>query len=849
LTEKRSILKAAKFSYDPSQPYQAMEDLMNLTREILDVDRVALYEYDDKAVSYLPRFASGISISKLGHLASRSEIPFLKEVLSSTTAISSDGHTTAIGIPLVPGSIACAPCLSNSHTIGYLFTATEKDRPFEKDDLLALEILALRASDILSGARHLASQGYLSNKLSLVYQATEAISEPHKVQESVKQTATFLLRATSADACDITLYEPGESTTNRYRLSVGKTGKQKVNKLPMDSILPYPVHDEVVRTKKPATLGLIPPTGEAKDLAFLEQEGIAAAAIFPLAPHSDVLGIARLIYEQSGRQILEQDFELAQSIINIGSIGLEDAVHLAKAEQHANQLQVLEEIGKEMTSTLDLESALENAMHYTQNVLQAEACVLFLLDENGEKLILKATGGRQLRIRDVAIRLEEGIAGWVARNGRPLIVNDVRTNPLYQSAIDGQTGLLTASVLCVPMGTRGECLGVIQAINHPRGAFTAEDQQVLSSVASWAAIAIDNANLFERVAEERRRLEATLVETADAVVITDKAGMIILVNKTASQLFRINANLAINRHATEIFLGHPLGSLLTDPDLKLPSSTEITTPSERVLFTSISEISGVGRVAVMQDITALKQIDHMRSQLLGTAAHDLKNPLNAIRLGADLLSDAPLNTQQVKALAMMQRATDSMTNLITGLLETIRLESESNPTFETCLLDDLIQKSIDDLRPLADDKKHTIEYTPPDETLEIVCNPGRLTSVITNLLSNAIKFTDPGGLIRIKLTWDEDQVQVDVIDNGPGIAEDEISRVFDHLFRGRNAIRDPNNPVEGTGLGLALAKTVVEQHGGRIWLTSVLDEGTSFHFTLPWEPTPKTGSLKHHSTD
>mgnify|MGYP006298657505 CR=1 FL=1 len=333
------------------------------------------------------------------------------------------------------------------------------------------------------------------------------------------------------------------------------------------------------------------------------------------------------------------------------------------------------------------------------------------------------------------------------------------------------------------------------------------------------------------------------------MVITDNNGVTILVNKTAAQLFRINASLAVNRHATEIFVEHPLGDLLTNQDVQLPLSTEITTPSERVLFTTISDIEGVGRVAVMQDITALKQIDRMRSQLLGTAAHDLKNPLNAIRLGADLLSDAPLNAQQNKALAMMQRATDSMTNLITGLLETIRLESESNPIYETCQLNDLILKALEDLKPLADDKNHTMQYTPPDEDLNIICNPGRMVSVITNLLSNAIKFTDPGGLIRIELDWDEDQVQVNVIDNGPGIAEDEIPRVFDHLFRGRNAIRDPNNPVEGTGLGLALAKTVVEQHGGRIWLTSTVDEGTSFHFTLPWEPTPKTGSLRHSPTE
>ena len=115
---------------------------------------------------------------------------------------------------------------------------------------------------------------------------------------------------------------------------------------------------------------------------------------------------------------------------------------------------------------------------------------------------------------------------------------------------------------------------------------------------------------------------------------------------------------------------------------------------------------------------------------------------------------------------------------------------------------------------------------------------------MTNLLSNAIKFTEPGGHIHINVDYDEDQIHVSVSDNGPGIPEDEIPRIFEHLFRGRVTVRDPNNPIEGTGLGLALAKTVVEQHGGRIWVTSKVPGGSTFHFSLPREPTPKTGSLR-----
>ena len=123
-------------------------------------------------------------------------------------------------------------------------------------------------------------------------------------------------------------------------------------------------------------------------------------------------------------------------------------------------------------------------------------------------------------------------------------------------------------------------------------------------------------------------------------------------------------------------------------------------------------------------------------------------------------------------------------------------------------------------------------------------DPNRLNSVMSNLLSNAIKFTPSGGQIRVDARWDDEEVVVSVSDNGPGIPSDEIPRVFEHLFRGRAAIQDPSNPVEGTGLGLALAKTVIEQHGGRIWVTSSEGQGSTFYFSLPREPTPKTGSLR-----
>ncbi len=835
---------AATAPFDFNNPGDTISGMLQLASELLHSERIALYEYDEEETSFIPRFVFGVPMGDLGRLSSSADHPVLRSALANHTAATTDTSQSSLALPLAPGIVACAPCITGEQTIGLFFVGKKSKQPYSGDDLAILEVLATRVAEVLALARQSASQSYTFHKLSLLYQTSHAISGSKDRQDVIRQIAAYVLKATSADFCEVLVFDEGNGYTTRFRPQLGKSMQQSVVEMTSDKMPDYPIHKKVLQELRPSSLSLSPPVGSTKDIAMLQSEDISAAAIFPLATHNLALGIARVLYKKPGRQINDQEMELAQAIINIGAVGLQDAIHLETAESRASQLQVLGEIGREMTSTLDLEAALEKAMAHTQNLLQVEACVLFLLDELGEKLILKASGGGRLRIRDVAIRLEEGIAGWVTRNRRSLIVNDVRANPLYQSAVDGQTGLLTTSVICVPLARRDEVLGVIEAINHPRGAFTETDQQLLSSVAAWAAIAVENATLFQRVTEERSRLEATLVETIDAVVLTDTLGRIILVNKAAGQAFRINTERAVDRLASEIFTGHPLGEMLMDQEISLPTSQEITTPTERILFATISEVTDVGRVAVMQDITAFKQIDHMRSQLLGTAAHDLKNPLNAIRLGADLLHDAPLSDQQRRALNMMQRATESMTNLITALLETIRVESTANVIYEPCQINDLIRRAIEEMRPLAEDKHQTIEFKPPDESLLILGDPNRLNSVMSNIMSNAVKFTQRGGHISLSVEWDDEQVTISVSDNGPGIPEDELPRVFEHLFRGKINVEDPDNPIDGTGLGLALSKTVVEQHGGRIWVTSDESHGSTFSFSLPRKLIPKTGSLR-----
>jgi len=464
-----SLYRAATISFDFYNPSEALAELLKMAKELLGSQRAALYEYEENGTGFVPRAAVGISIAELGRLSSNAEHPVLRQVLTKHRASSTDGARGSMGLPLSPGAVACAPCFTSGKTIGLVFVANENGQPYGQAELSTLDVLATRAAEVLAFARQTANQNYLFHKLSLLYQASNAIAGLDTREKAVRQMATHLLKATSADICEVQVVEDGMEDTSRFKVPLGQLAPEKVSTQSNKPGLDYPIYDQVRSELQPAIISLRPPLGSGEDIALLESEGFTAAAVFPLAVGSESLGLVRVLYDQPGRQIDDQEMELAQAIVNIGAIGLQDAIHLETAESRAKQLEKLGDIGRDMTSTLDLEAALQNSMRHAQEMLQAEACVLFLLDEEGKKLNLKASGGRHVRIRDVAIRLEEGIAGWVARNMKPLIVNDVRTNPLYHSAIDTQTGLLTYSVLCVPLETRGQVLGVIEAINHPPG--------------------------------------------------------------------------------------------------------------------------------------------------------------------------------------------------------------------------------------------------------------------------------------------------------------------------------------------------------------------------------------------
>jgi signal transduction histidine kinase len=221
------------------------------------------------------------------------------------------------------------------------------------------------------------------------------------------------------------------------------------------------------------------------------------------------------------------------------------------------------------------------------------------------------------------------------------------------------------------------------------------------------------------------------------------------------------------------------------------------------------------------------QATRARDEILGVVAHDLRNPLSTIRMAAQLMADdvAPAHR---KPMDMMLRTTERMNQLIQDLLEVTRMESGKLALdLSTESPGAVLREASAMMAPLAAARSITFEAQIADALPRIPLDSSRVLQVISNLVGNAVKFTPAGGRITLGAQLLADELRISVADTGPGIPADQIPRVFGRFWQAGKTDR------RGIGLGLSIARGIVEAHGGRIWVESVEGEGATFLFTLP----------------
>lgn len=239
----------------------------------------------------------------------------------------------------------------------------------------------------------------------------------------------------------------------------------------------------------------------------------------------------------------------------------------------------------------------------------------------------------------------------------------------------------------------------------------------------------------------------------------------------------------------------------------------------------------IGGIELFRDITELKRLERERKNILSMFAHDMKNPvITAEGFISRLLSEkaGSLSEMQKNYLELVKEELDGLQELITDFLEFSRFEAtECKPVGGPFNIEAAIRRHIEAAKVEAEKKNIEIFFESSEKIPLIIHADAMLMGrVITNLLDNAIKYTNTGGTITVSLFDLDDRVLIQVRDTGTGISEEHLPYIFDAFYRGK---RD----MKGSGLGLSIAKTIVEAHGGRIWVESVPERGSTFSFTLP----------------
>lgn len=496
-------------------------------------------------------------------------------------------------------------------------------------------------------------------------------------------------------------------------------------------------------------------------------------------------------------------------------------------ERRVKELNTLYGIGKSVTALLDLEKLLNRLVEAAVYITGAEEGSLLLVDERTNELYMRAAQGFDEKYaRSFRLKVDDSIAGNVVRTGEPVVIGG--------GAHRIKTAYMVKSLINVPIKVKDRVIGVLGVDNRQSDrAFTNNDLYLLSALADYAAIAIENARLFATVEEERSKLAAILKKTEDAVIVTDPHNRVLLLNRTARQAFGVTRDMEVTGRPLEEVIDHQaLIDLFARSwrENRLQRG-EISLPDGRTLNAHVTPIPGVGRAAVMQDITHLKELDRMKSEFVSTVSHDLRSPLTSIRGFVELLPVAgPLTEKQQEFVERIKSSIIAITELIDDLLDIGKIEAGVNLEMEPCQLEEIIAKSVEHLRGEATAKGQQLILQLPPRLSPVLGNALRLGQAVSNLVGNAIKYTPPGGTITVSAEDIGDQVCVRVQDTGIGIPPADLPHIFEKFYRVHN---EATQDIQGTGLGLSIVKSIIEKHNGRVWAESEVGVGSTFTFILP----------------
>ncbi|MEO8357727.1 MAG: ATP-binding protein, partial [Chloroflexota bacterium] len=430
-------------------------------------------------------------------------------------------------------------------------------------------------------------------------------------------------------------------------------------------------------------------------------------------------------------------------------------------------------------------------------------------------------------------------------NVRELDVSELN-RMLKELTYTASMGLLNGTAL--PLGAHGQVIGVIFIFRNYQDLFTPNDRVLLQSFADQAAIAVFNARLYGQVSYEKQRLDALLDSAADGIIILNADLTIERVNDAFERMYGKTHDELVNSSHDKVicWARNPQGSTLNEaiangwpltPNATLYVEGDLERPLPPPLPIGVTYaplLSQDGRlrniIASIRDITHFRTADEIKATFISIVSHELRTPVALIKGYASTLrrDDAKWDKPTISdSLAVIEEEADRLGKMIDDLLDASRLQAGGLSLNRNDVSLPLLSKRVAE-RFTTQSNKHTITAEFPEKFPVILADETRIEQVVSNLVSNALKYALQGQ-IKITGSFRPEQVIICVSDEGPGIEARDLPHIFDRFYRSTKAVKH----TKGAGLGLYLARAIIEAHAGRIWADPKPDSGARICFSLP----------------
>ena len=532
----------------------------------------------------------------------------------------------------------------------------------------------------------------------------------------------------------------------------------------------------------------------------------------------------------------------------IGRLGDAFATMQKALQERMDELSLLLNVSQNAVNSLDLRQAMPPILQGAIRATGASSARIVVQNPQGGHPLIFAEGPSTHELSAYDRRIMSATAN--------------KDEIVCQSAVD-VINLLDANP-DEPAPLRALVALAIRTAQERRGVFWlgfrqphhAEEREVnlLKTLAGQASVIVENGLLFAAAEGQRRRLAAVLLSTTNAVIVTEHTDRVLLVNPAMEHLFNIRSSQVIGRPVGRVLPATELVAALTGQEIP-QKMLEVPVENSGTWSANISTITSqngqtMGRVAVLHDITALKEVDELKSEFVQTVSHDLRSPLTYLRGYATMLQtseDGFQHQRHDEFVAKILQGIDQMEAMVSNLLNLSSIEAGVDLTMVDIEVSQLVAGVYADFVKPAEDAGLNLRMQVPSNLPPVVGDTTLLREALGNFIGNAIKYAPNSGDLTIRATLRPARgdapamVVIGVEDHGPGVAAKDLGLLFDKFYRVRSR---ETARVKGNGLGLAIVSKIAERHGGHAWAESDEGQGTTFYFSLPAKISVSNGQVK-----